>query len=261
LRELLLAYQGSTHSGLDLWQFAVERERLHALGLSNADLRWLMNRGYVKHACETTQLESRCRTFRPCASLALYLRSAFVLDQPGVELARSLLLDLLPEAKAPAWSASVQDKTVITELPLYDEDQHALWFAGQLVKHFRHPAPHQEAVCRAFAQTNWSRCIANPLAGPGHKNRKRCLRETIKHLNENQLCALLWFRGDGTGAGVCWEARSTTLPHNASQCLMVPQVSMSAGPPSPMASPLDPSWLATVSRCVTAPAGTETCGS
>jgi hypothetical protein len=38
----------------DAWQFAVEIEELRQLGLTNCDFRWLVARGYVAHALETT---------------------------------------------------------------------------------------------------------------------------------------------------------------------------------------------------------------
>src|SRR4051794_38309199 len=40
--------------GADVWQFSVELSALRRLGLTANECRWLIAKGFVKHACETT---------------------------------------------------------------------------------------------------------------------------------------------------------------------------------------------------------------
>ena len=54
LRVLHDAYEYALDVQTDRWNFAIELEDLLALGLTNSDLRWLLLKGYVETARETT---------------------------------------------------------------------------------------------------------------------------------------------------------------------------------------------------------------
>jgi hypothetical protein len=84
---------------------------------------------------------------------------------------------------------------------------------SRVVKHYRVPAPNQEAVLSAFQEHAWARAIDDPL----RPNFEICagvrLRDTVRRLNANQVNHLLRFYGDGTGSRVLWEAiEDVTLP-------------------------------------------------
>ena len=61
----------------DPWQFAVE-PRLTALGLTASDLRWLVEKGYVSHACEVTQPQDVARRFVPARNTAFEQGTCFL---------------------------------------------------------------------------------------------------------------------------------------------------------------------------------------
>ena len=62
------------------WEFAVELERLLAIGLTTSDLRWLVKRGLIEHRRETTTAETVNRTFAPPEkNLAFSSATCFVL--------------------------------------------------------------------------------------------------------------------------------------------------------------------------------------
>ena len=70
----------------EIWDFAVEIEILLTEGLTKSDLRWLVSKGYVEHAEESTQSRDGSRTFRPCLNLAFSDRTCFVLTEAGDSL-------------------------------------------------------------------------------------------------------------------------------------------------------------------------------
>ena len=65
---LLTAFEYSTYSRVDRWEFAVEMNELHSKGASIADIRWLILCGFAEHAKETTIPGDPKRSFRPLAT-------------------------------------------------------------------------------------------------------------------------------------------------------------------------------------------------
>jgi hypothetical protein len=53
LRLLLEAHACARDLGCDVWEFAVEIDRLHAAGVSNCQLRWLLRKGTLARAWKT----------------------------------------------------------------------------------------------------------------------------------------------------------------------------------------------------------------
>jgi hypothetical protein len=97
LSELLKAYGYANSAQRDLWDFAVEIQRLWTAGLSKTDFRWLACMGYVEHARETTRLEDDGREFRKTGNLSFSKRTCFVLTEPrGFPLAYLIESTLLP---------------------------------------------------------------------------------------------------------------------------------------------------------------------
>src|SRR5262249_12784940 len=69
------------------WEFAVEVGQLHAAGVNNTDLRWLLSRGYAEHARERRRARARRRAFPPPNSPAIPPPTRFVPTPPGRQLA------------------------------------------------------------------------------------------------------------------------------------------------------------------------------
>ena len=71
------------------WDFAVEIERLLALGMTTSDLRWLIKRGYLSHAREITAPQDADRRFEPSEqNLAFAKNSCFVITEAGLAILR-----------------------------------------------------------------------------------------------------------------------------------------------------------------------------
>jgi hypothetical protein len=189
-----------------VWDFAVEIDCLRASGLTNSDLRWLLGRGLVEHAHETTLVGEERRTFSPLGPMTLTAASCFILTSSGVALARDLVngsfaavipLDLV--------SGEAIRRNGESEVPVWDPDRQELRFHGVLIKQFKLPAPNQEMVLAAFQEEDWPARIDDPLPGNPSVEPKRRLRETVTSLNRNQKEHLIQFMGDGSGQGVRWE--------------------------------------------------------
>ena len=86
-RLLLTAQQYASDAEADVWQFALEIDELRRVGLINSDFRWLLDRGFVEHAQETTLPESHERAFRPLGVLSVLTNTYFVLADVGIEIA------------------------------------------------------------------------------------------------------------------------------------------------------------------------------
>jgi hypothetical protein len=205
--ELLLdAYELALRTRQDRWEFAVEIETLRTAHGTPSDLRLLVSLGYLAHAIETTWPQSGHRSFQGVTNLALSARSCFVLTESGVQLARNLRAT----ADAADWSNRLPagNTPLMAEpgnTPHWDRFRRELRVAGVVVKHFRVPAPNQEAILTAFEEERWPPHIDDPLPPRAGLDSKERLHEAISRLNRNQRHRLILFHGDGTGRGICWE--------------------------------------------------------
>ena len=200
-----------------LWDFAVEIERLLALGMTTSDLRWLAKRGYVSHAREITVLEDTNRRFEaPQQNLAFAENTCFVLTEAGLAvLARGLEPPIGRCGRRRWFVGRYANRSAVARVggpgiatgraPNWDSESRTFLVGEHLVKRFRVPSPNQEAVLEAFQEEGWPTSIDDPLSPSSDQPPKRRLRDTIKGLNTNQATELIRFRGDGTGQRVVWE--------------------------------------------------------
>ncbi len=199
LAMLLRAYRYAKSLKRDVWDFAVEIDRLRKLGLGECDFRLLAILKYTLHAQEITHFEADGREFRPVGNLSFPARTCFVLTDLG--LARAALESSeLHESSAP-----IPNSEAPVIVPVWDPEARKLMLEGQLVKHFKWPAVNQERILSAFEEESWPPRIDDPLPPQAKIEPKRRLHDTIKNLNKNQRQRLVHFRGDGTGEGVIWE--------------------------------------------------------
>ena len=87
---LSLMWQASIYAqdaSADLWDFALEIDKLYAGGLTISDLRWLVSKGFAKHAQETSLYGDAHRSFRPGDGLNFTETTCFVLTPQGAEFA------------------------------------------------------------------------------------------------------------------------------------------------------------------------------
>ena len=87
LNQLLRAFDYAQELDGPLWDFAVEIDRLLAVGMTTSDLRWLVKRGYVSHAREITARQDADRRFEPPEqNLAFAANTCFVLTEAGLAI-------------------------------------------------------------------------------------------------------------------------------------------------------------------------------
>jgi hypothetical protein len=183
----------------DAWDYAVEIYVLRRFGLSDNDLRVLLQKRFVEHAQEVTTQESVQRAFRRVDGVALTKRTCFVLTPLGIAKAHSYACQ--PAQPDPVWDRPRAE----CSFPSWNAAQRLLSYGGQTVKHFRRPAMNQELVLSAFEEEGWPHRILSPLAPTPVLDVRRRLCDTIKSLNRGQILPLIHFHGDGTGEGVLWE--------------------------------------------------------
>jgi hypothetical protein len=192
--------------GRNLWDFAVEIVALHALGLNNNDLRWLICHGCIEHAIEISKPRENGRKFQRGSDLTLTERACFVLTDLGADWASQVLGSLDSQSNdrlSTNGNGSARIRATIG--PQWDCQLREFRFADRTIKTFRLPSPNQQTVLTAFEEENWPQRIDDPLPPDPTICPKRRLHDTIKSLNRNQQCRLVRFSGDGTGQGVCWE--------------------------------------------------------
>ncbi len=198
LRLLLEASHRVRELKADDWEFAVEIECLHAAGLTNTDLRWLVSRGYALQAVERIKPGARLRTFQRVANLSLPKGTCFVLTQAGVAYA----LGCCPWREA---GASPEEGK---QSPVWDEVRRELRVGLSVVKRFKQPAANQERVLRAFEEDGWPSRIDDPLPPEPEQDSKRRLHSTISNLNRGQRRRIrVHFAGGGEGESICWQLR------------------------------------------------------
>ncbi len=206
---LYQALQYAADTLRDPWEFAVEIGELRAVGVTNADFRWLLCKGSLKHAREVPSVNGDQRRFVFGDSLRFCDRSCFQLTEQGVELAGSLFAGGLPNSLMPFDGIRSEPAGASGIKPVWDGERHQFFVCDQLVKEFKVPSPNQETILTAFQEEDWPIRIDDPLPPSLHADCKRRLHDTIKSLNRNQKQSLIRFMGDGTGEGVLWEL---TLP-------------------------------------------------
>jgi len=201
------AYDYARDTQCDAWDYAVEIGTLETVGLLPNDFRWLLRKGYVQHARETTTFGSSAREFGPPSGSTFGKGSCFVLTDAGLNLARRVA-QVPSAASAADSSADYQlDGRHVPPRPHWDAALRELRVAGQVIKCFKSLAANQERILTAFEEEGWPRRIDDPLPPTPDKGQdpKRRLNDTVKGLNRNQHDRQIRFACDGTGQGVRWD--------------------------------------------------------
>jgi hypothetical protein len=196
LLQLVKAAAYARELGRPTWDFAVDIAALRAAGLTDSDLRWLVCKGYVEHAAETTLAGSETRCFEHEGQLTFGPRACFVLTASGGQVVRQVRQR---EAAEPDEAAAPLAG------PHWDAERRVLTVAGQVVKQFRVPADNQVLILAAFEESGWPPRLDDPLPPVPDVDSKRRLRDATFRLNGNQKRRLIRFHGDGSGRGLCWE--------------------------------------------------------
>jgi hypothetical protein len=85
------AYVYAQDAGAELWDFALESDRLYATDVTISDLRWLVAKGFAEHGQETSVYGDLHRSFRPGHGLNFLPTTCFVLTPLGAEFAGRIL--------------------------------------------------------------------------------------------------------------------------------------------------------------------------
>ena len=201
IAQLAIAREYARDLGCDRWQFAIEISHLTDLGVTHSDLRWLLEKGYVIHAREVTELGDPVRKFSSYSNTAFFSDTRFLLTDAGLSVADGddsvPMLLRFPQCYAPAEAAAANR-------PRWDADDGTLYFGQRIVKRFKRPAPNQAIILATFEEESWPGRIDDPLSPARGIDAKRRLHDTIKWLNRNVEWPLMHFSGDGTGEGVRW---------------------------------------------------------
>lgn len=201
--------------GKDPWQFSVEWPEFHRIGVTGNDVRWLIHRGLVRHARETTRCRDEQRRFIPCLNLGLTETTCFILTHKGERLAR------LHHHRCVIAEAKTDQNTVMTMAmppgsprtvvpagqitPTWDRDRRQLRLGSAIVKEFKVPAMNQEIILAVFEEERWPPKIDDPLPRKPEIDPQRRLHDTINSLNRRQRRHLVHFGADGLGCGIRWE--------------------------------------------------------
>jgi hypothetical protein len=172
----------------DVWDFAVKIGELRKVGLTDNQIRWLVEEGLVEHRVEVTGRRSRKRRFRPAVDLVLEDRSCFVLTGRGCELAA------LGEGEGDLGPPKV--------VPIWKKGNRKLWYAGRLVREYPAQAHNLILILTSFQEIGWQWRVNDPLDPSTGKDPSGRLRDAVWGLNAGQ--SVLVFRADGKGKGVLW---------------------------------------------------------
>jgi hypothetical protein len=200
------AWQFAQELARSPWDFAVEIQSLHELGLNKNDLRWMVCKNLVEHAREVTTVGDTCRVFRPDRPLSFVESTCFVLTAEGLAFARGL-----PEHDGSAWEPAepqigpIPNSQTKPLVPKWCPDRQELSMGDVVVKQFKVPAENQERILAAFEEEGWPVHIHDPLPPQTDQDPKRRLHSTINSLNRHQKHPLIRFSGNGTGQGIRWE--------------------------------------------------------
>ena len=229
---LLQARKFAQDAGTDLWDFALEIDRLFETGLTISDLRWLVAKGFAEHGQESSAYGAPHRSFRRGDGFFFDQTTCVVLTPSGaafvdhvlrapVVARRSVLtLEAAPIAgessvlvNGPTTGNELGQTTALALKPRWDFTLRELSLDGLVIKRFRVPAQNQEMILSAFEEDNWSECIDDPLPVRGAIDPRARLHDAINRLNRCQTNPLLRFHGNGSGTGVLWKRRQAVTMH------------------------------------------------
>jgi hypothetical protein len=195
----------------DPWDFGLEIGQLYAAGLTITDLRWMVAKGFVEHADETSAHGDEHRSFTPSRGLTFLPTTCIILTNEGCALAVSenaALGDDIPGANGKSTPQA-------SPRPHWDAARRELSFGDRMVKRFHVPAKNQEVILAAFQKNNWPQSIDDPLADEFDIDPKIRLNDVVYRLNHKQLARLIRFHVNGHGNGVYWSSyvAATAGPH------------------------------------------------
>ena len=221
------AYCYSQDARVDVWDFALEIDKLYAMGMTNTDLRWLVAKGFVEHGQELSVYCDPHRTFRKGAGFLFGSETCVVLTPRGAAFVGDFLNEpvISPRSTQPIGRASIAGcETAALEnmaravnnikrsqysvaKPHWLPKRRELSLDGTVIKRFRVPARNQEVILSTFEEDGWPEQIDDPLPVTGGFDPKTRLHHAINRLNRAQENALLRFHGNGCGTGVFWKFR------------------------------------------------------
>ena len=208
LRELLRAQQLAAEAEVDIWQFAVELDRLTESGLTLTSVRWLVARGYVFHGEESTADSTGQRSIQLQEGFAFSNSAALILSSQGSEFVRDLLQlanRRPPDAQVEVRKHVAGDGPFTGDLmPEWDADVRELRVGQKLIKSFRVPAANQELILSVFQEEGWPRRIFDPLPPNNSISQARRMHNAISRLNGKQIHRLIRFSGSSNGRGIGW---------------------------------------------------------
>ena len=186
------------------WDFALEIEQLFAAGLTITDLRWMVVKGLVEHADETSVHGEEHRSFTPSRGLTFLPTTCVMLTAKGAALAARG--NEVPPGENPGTNGKPAAETRIK--PRWDAARRALSLGNRTIKQFHVPAPNQEQVLSAFEDDGWPESIDDPLADEFDIEPKTRLNNVVYRLNNKQRAALIRFHVNGQGRSVHWSLRA-----------------------------------------------------
>ncbi len=168
LLSLLEAHRYANDLGSDDWEFAIEITVLRAEGLTDTDVRWMVQAGLVDFAYDVSLPGETVRQFRRAQNLVYSETLCMILSRSGIKdmeaWFRSRPLPgpcTVPEVIEPGATA---DPPTIQRIPHWDRDRQELRVGRVVVKRFKAPAANQETILAAFDEEGWPPRIDDPLS-------------------------------------------------------------------------------------------------
>jgi hypothetical protein len=204
---LLLLLQERAYAcaaGKGIAGYTVSAERLRQAGLSDEQLRVLLDSRCIKNVANGAMARSngRQRTFGP---EQVAEQSHFVLTDAGVAPAREVYLRLVEFRDVPAIAKEMYTHlTALGALPWWDIEGRELRFGSRVEKKFGVLAKCQELILTGYQEIDWKRHLDNSLPpGEGITSSQR-LRDALHALNDTLRQSPIHFCSDGYAHGSCW---------------------------------------------------------
>jgi hypothetical protein len=187
------AYCYAQDATVDLWDFALEIDKLYATGLTISDLRWLVAKEFVEHGRESSVYGASHRAFHPGADFVFDSRTCVVLTTSGAAFAGAFLNHSIGSPQRslvgatssiaggetrvlenqPADAVNLNRSRYFAYKPCWHRARRELWLDRIVVKRFRVPAQNQDVIVSAFEEDGWPAQIDDPLPIKGGRRPTR----------------------------------------------------------------------------------------
>lgn len=186
VRDLWRALVIARVKGQEPEQYAVELPKLEAAGLTENELRLLIDNGIAQSLEEQTQIGDSKRRFTPIMNLAFFERTCLILTEQGERVVARLAINRDIETAPVSEMGNLLFRYLVTSIvPKWYKERRELLLGAIVLRRFYQASAAQEAILDWFEENRWKNLLPNPFLQDPDGCAKERLQSAVKKLNKS----------------------------------------------------------------------------